>query len=146
MGWWLQPEFQNPDLQVRLAELRGRIKGCVYESRLPHGDSKYDCKRFCPKSESINHAPIIEDIFHVCMIFTCSGTSDVCQTSGCKSTHVKCQDCDAEFADKYFLNKHMESIHKTEKSNLKIKPAVNYRENTHTIEKLERIEKCLKCK
>ena len=115
MGWWLQPEFQNPDLQTRLAELRGRIKGCVNEYRQPHGNSTYACKRFCPKSESINHIPVIEDIFHVLGVITFSGTSDVCQISGCRSTHVKCQECDTELLDTYELKTHMESIHKTEK-------------------------------
>ena len=88
MEWWLAPGLQDPDLQARFRELRGRIEGCVCTKSIMgiHGNSTWECKRFCPKSESDNHVPAIEDINHVAIVYS-PKTGFVCLTSGCKSSH-----------------------------------------------------------
>ena len=73
------PWHQDPDLQARIGELRGRIEGCISFSIID------DRCRICPKSESDKHVPAFDDIYHVSDSF--QETGYVCLNSGCKSSH-----------------------------------------------------------
>ena len=100
MEWWLAPWLQDPDLQARLRELRGRIEGCVCAKSIMgfQENSKWEYRIIrpygrrlsatCPKPESDNHTQAFEDIMHVLNSFLyLEKTSFVCLTSGCKSSH-----------------------------------------------------------
>ena len=78
------PWLQDPDVRARLGELRGRIVGCISDGSIINDR----CTR-CPKSESEsdNHVPAWDDIFHVVESFDKAGY--VCLKSGCKSSHRK---------------------------------------------------------
>ena len=72
------PWHQDPNLQARFRELRGRIEG-------HQGGIIDDRCRICPKSESDKHVPAFDDIIHVSDSF--QETGYVCLNSGCKSSH-----------------------------------------------------------